>query len=156
MLEEAVAPDVAAVVRPLLADPGPLVRGLDTFPQTLAHHDWKLGNMGVTRDKPEPRTILLDWAQFGMAPPACDLAWYLAVNSARLPVSKEESIALYARYLSEAIGDKFGREWWEPQLALALLGGFLLLGWAKVVGAMRGDTATRNASRASLTGGRNG
>jgi hypothetical protein len=150
LLEEAVAPDVAAIIRPLLDDPGPLVRALDVYPQTLVHHDWKLGNMGVTRDRPEPRTILLDWAQFGMAPPACDLAWYLAVNSARLPVSKEESIALYEKHLADAIGDEFGREWWEPQLALALLGGFLLLGWPKLVGAMRGDAATRQREQAEL------
>ena len=48
--------------------------------------------MGVTRDRPEPRTILLDWAQFGMAAPACDLAWYLAVNSTRLPVSTQSTL----------------------------------------------------------------
>jgi hypothetical protein len=150
LLEEAVAPDVAAIIRPLLNDPGPLARRLGAFPQTLVHHDWKLGNMGITHDWPEPRTVLLDWAQLGVAPPACDLAWYLAVNSARLPVTKEEAIVLYKEQLSRTIGDIFALDWWEPQLALALLGGFVLLGWPKTLGAVQGDVATRRREQAEI------
>jgi hypothetical protein len=150
LLEEAVEPDVAAVIRPLLENPGPLARRLNRFPQTLVHHDWKLGNMGVMHDQPEPRTILLDWAQLGLAPPACDLAWYLAVNSARLPVTKEEAIDLYKGYLSTAIGSAFTPDWWEPQLALALLGGFVLLGWPKTMGAVQGDLPTRKREQAEI------
>jgi hypothetical protein len=150
LLEQAVEPDVAGIIRPLLDDPTPLARSLARFPQTLVHHDWKLGNMGVTHDTPEPRTILLDWAQVGVAPPACDLAWYLAVNSARLPVTKEESIAIYRKHLAESIGAAFTLDWWEPQLALALLGGFVLLGWPKTMGAVQGDPPTRKREQAEI------
>jgi hypothetical protein len=150
LLEDSVAPDVASIVRPLLENPAPLAHALNAFPQTLVHHDWKLGNLGITTDQPEPRTILLDWAQPGLAPPACDLAWYLAVNSARLPVSKEVSIDLYKNHLSAAIGSSFSKVWWEPQLALALLGGFILLGWPKLLGAANGDPITQKRERAEL------
>jgi hypothetical protein len=87
--------------------------------------------------------VLLDWAVVGTAPPAVDLAWYLAVNSARLPVSREETIETYLRHLREALGDRLQLSWWEPQLDLALLGAFVQLGWPKIFGALRGAPGVR-------------
>jgi hypothetical protein len=58
-----------------------------------------------------------------------DLAWYLAVNYDRLPISKHDTIAAYhdalRRYNIVTDG------WWERALALGLLGGFVQLGWSK-------------------------
>src|SRR5207248_8862971 len=95
-------------------------------------------------------------------------------NSARLPVSKEQAIATYVHHLNEATGKAYAKrsgrrmpgavgkayagavggkattDWWEPQLALALLGGFLLLGWPKIVGALTGDPAVRKREKAEL------
>lgn len=65
------APRVAEVVFALQDDPTPLVAALATTPQTLVHGDWKAGNLG--RD-PDGRTILLDWAVPGIAPPCVDIA----------------------------------------------------------------------------------
>ena len=73
----------------------------------------------------------------GPAPPGVDLAWYLAVNSARLPVPKKAAIACFRRELERRLGNRFDEQWWQPQLELSLLGGFLQLGWAKVLGAAR-------------------
>jgi aminoglycoside phosphotransferase (APT) family kinase protein len=95
--------------------------------------------------------VLLDWAVVGLAPPAVDLAWYLAVNSARLPISKEATIDAYRDRLAGALGSRFDPAWWQPQLELALLGGFLQLGWPKAFGAVRGDAATQQRERAELT-----
>jgi hypothetical protein len=141
LLEDAVDPKVAAVVRPLLADPAPLCAALRAYPQTVIHGDWKLGNLGLTDGCPAPRTVLLDWAIVGLAPPAVDLAWYLAVNSARLPITREATIDTYMRCLRDVLGDRFARSWWEPQLDLALLGAFLQIGWSKVLGARSEDPA---------------
>lgn len=143
LLEDAVAPAVASAVRALLDDPGPLCAALRAYPQTVVHGDWKLGNLGLTTGGSERRTVLLDWALVGVAPPAVDLAWYLAVNSARLPVTREATIETFVRCLRDALGDRFASSWWEPQRDLALLGAFVQLGWSKVAGALRGEPGVR-------------
>jgi hypothetical protein len=143
LLEDAVAPRVAAIVRRLLDDPGPLCTALGAYPHTIIHGDWKLGNLGLTDVGLERQTVLLDWAVVGVAPPAVDVAWYLAVNAARLPVSREATIDTFVRHLSVALGKRVLPSWWEPQLDLALLGAFVQLGWPKIVGALRGDPDVR-------------
>jgi Phosphotransferase enzyme family len=120
------------VVGPLLElrrDPSPLVAALDATPQTLVHGDWKMGNLGW---HPEGRTILLDWALPGPAPPTVDLAWYLALNVRRLPQSKDDAIVTYRTAL-----ERYGVDttaWWSRQVDLALLGQVLIIGWEKVLG----------------------
>ena len=120
------SPRMATTLTALAADPGPLVDALRATPLTLVHGDWKLGNLG---GHPDGRTVLLDWDRTGAAPATCDLAWYLAVNSARLPESKEDAITAYRAAL-ERLGVATGG-WWERQLSLTLLGAALQLAWNK-------------------------
>jgi hypothetical protein len=151
LLEELVAPDVATVVRALLDDPTALVEQLQPFIATIIHADWKLGNLGVQRDTPlGERVILLDWDRVCAAPPAVDLGWYLAVNSARLPQSKEDTIATYRDRLEEHLGVRLDDAWWQPQLDLALLGAFVQLGWPKLLGAAGDDQRIRAREQAEL------
>lgn len=124
-----IAPRAAAVVVPLVHDPGPLVRALEDTPQTFVHGNWKLDNLGIDD---AGRTVLLDWELSGRGAPASDLAWYLAINCRRLPVSKEESIATYREAL-ERHGVETG-PWWERQLALCLVGALVQFGWEKALG----------------------
>lgn len=148
LLPRLLSPAVTAVLTSLLADPTPLCLALQRYPQTVIHGDWKLGNLGRL---PDGRVLLLDWAVVGPAPPLVDLAWYLAVNSARLPVSKETAIAGFRDRLTARLGDRFDVGWWQPQLALALLGGFLQLGWPKLLGAADGPTeAVRQREQTEL------
>ena len=91
--------------------------------------DWKLGNVGR---RPDGRTILIDWAYPGEAPPTWELAWYLALNRARLPETKEATTARYRERL-EAHGIDTGG-WWERQLGLSLLGMAAVIAWEKAVG----------------------
>ena len=91
--------------------------------------DWKLGNVG---HRPDGRTILLDWAYPGEAPPCWDLTWYLALNRARLPESKEATIARYRERL-EAHGVDTA-DWWDRQLGLSLVGMAAVFAWEKAVG----------------------
>jgi len=125
----AAAPRAAGLVLSLLADPAPLVDGLGGTPWTLVHGDFKLGNLGAN---PDGRSILVDWDRAGEGRACSDLAWYLAVNCDRMALSKEAAIAGYRRSL-EANGVRT-ESWWDAQLARALLGGLLMLGWAKVGG----------------------
>lgn len=123
------APRAAEVVFALLDDPTPLVSALATTPQTLVHGDWKAGNLG---SHPDGRTILLDWAIPGIAPACADIAWYVCLNRARLPQSKDATLAAYRDALERHHVDT--GPWWDRQLALTLLGTLMVFGWEKALG----------------------
>jgi hypothetical protein len=120
------APEAYELALALATDPAPLVSALAETPATLVHGDWKYGNLG---SDPDGRTILLDWAWPGRDGPGVDLAWYLAVNCDRLPESKEDTAA-GLRAAHERAGLSTA-DWWDRQVELALVGGFLQLGWSK-------------------------
>lgn len=125
-----VAPRLAAVVLPLLDDLSPLYAALCEVPHTFVHGDWKAANIGSHADG---RTVLLDWGELaGEASPLADLSIYLALNSARLPVTKEATIACYRAALGRH--GVSTRGWWERALALELLAGAVQFGWEKALG----------------------
>lgn len=126
--DERVPHRVTGAVHDLRRDLDPLVRALRTTPQTFSHGDWKLGNMGF---EPET-TILLDWAYPGTAPVLYDLGWYLALNRARLPESKEATADRLRRALEQHGIDT--APWWDRQLDLCLLGTLVQMGWEKALG----------------------
>lgn len=119
-------PALTDQVLALADDPGPLVRALAETPQTLVHHDWKGGNLGI---RPDGRTVLVDWAFPGASGACADLAWYLGVNCDRLATTKKQAIDGYRDAL-ERQGIRT-QPWFSRQLELALLGCFLVLGWSK-------------------------
>jgi hypothetical protein len=123
------APRLADLVFGIHDDPGSLAQALSDGPATFVAGDWKLGNLGR---RPDGRTVLLDWAYPGEAPPCWELAWYLAINAARIPESKEDTIAAYRSSLESHGVDTTG--WFERQLGLCLLGMSAVLGWEKAVG----------------------
>lgn len=129
-LSERAPADVLDAVTALRHDVDPLVRAIRTTPLTLLHGDWKLGNLGAS---PDGRTVLLDWTYPGIGPVAHDLGWYLAINAARLPESKEAAIdALAASLRAHGVATD---GWWDRQLDLCLLGTLLQFGWEKALGA---------------------
>jgi hypothetical protein len=121
--------DVRDAVAALRADLTPFTTAVRATPPTLLHGDWKLGNLG---SHPDGRTVLLDWAGVGEGPACHDLAWYLALNRARLPVPKETVIAAFRARL-EAHGLDTA-PWFERQLGLCLLGAMVQYGWEKALG----------------------
>lgn len=140
------APEMAELIFAIHADPAPLTAALAETPRTFLHGDWKMGNLGV---HPDGRTVLLDWAYPGAGPCCYDLAWYLALNRARIPVSKEETIAIFrARLEDRGIATE---EWFDQQLALSLLAIMATLGWEKAVG---DEAELRWWERAALDGSR--
>lgn len=133
---------LVSAIGPLLEDVEPVVAAMHRTPQTVTHGDWKIGNLGLTGEA-QPRVVIIDWAMVGPGPGAFELAWYLAVNSARLPVAKEQCIETYRAALASALGPRYSDSWWKPQLGLSLLAGFLVLGWQKALGAFGdGDPVT--------------
>ena len=136
--------DVADLLLTLRADPTPLVAALERYPHTVVHGDWKMGNLGIHHE-PARRVILLDWAVVGPAPPAVELAWYLSVNCARLPVSKEATIECYRQALAQRLGPRYDDEWWRPQLELGLLGSFVQVGWPKAYNAVYAEDLAQRA-----------
>lgn len=116
-------------LRALHKNPAELEGKLASTPVTFLHGDWKLGNLG---SHPDGRTILLDWAYPGSGPACWDLAWILALNRARLPVSKEATVAFYREAL-----DRHGvatAGWFDVQLDLCLLAMTATMGWEKALG----------------------
>jgi hypothetical protein len=98
-------------------------------PATFLQGDWKMGNLG---SHPDGRTILLDWAYPGSGPACWDLCWYLALNRARLPESKEAAIGRFRAAL-EASGVSTA-PWWDRQLDLCMIGIMATFGWEKALG----------------------
>jgi hypothetical protein len=141
-----VAPRAVAIeVATLLDNPRSLVEQLSRPPATLVHGDFKFGNLGLQSGNPVA-TIALDWSQAMWGSPQLDLAWFLAVNSARLPFSKEEAISVYREAL--AVADSAV---WQRDMDLALLGGGVLrLGWAKALGASNDDPDVAERERTEL------
>jgi hypothetical protein len=128
-LRERVAPSIVELVDGLRNDAWPLVEAVSQTPMAFVHGDWKLGNVGTARDG---RTILIDWTYPGAAPVCHDLGWYLALNRARLPQSKEDTITALRASLEAHGIDPTG--WWDQQLGLCLLGAFVEFGWEKALG----------------------
>jgi hypothetical protein len=123
------SPGLAGLVRLVHADPGALAAALVTTPQTFVAGDWKLGNLG---SRPDGRTVVLDWAYPGEAPPCWELAWYLALNRARMPRSKEDTIVAYRRSLEAHGVDTTG--WFDRQLGLCMVGIMATMAWEKALG----------------------
>jgi hypothetical protein len=123
------APRLNALVREVHRNPDTLSDALRATPMTFVAGDWKFGNVG---HRPDGRTILLDWAYPGEAPPCSDLTWYLALNRARLPESKEATIERYRAALEDHGVDT--TDWWERQLGLCLVGMAACFAWEKAVG----------------------
>ena len=125
------APELHKLVTAIHADPAPLTAAIRTTPWTFLHGDWKMGNLGWDGDA--GRTVLLDWAYPGEGPACYELAWYLALNQARIPETKEASIEAYRLALEHSGIETNG--WWERQLGLSLLGIMAAFAWEKAVGA---------------------
>jgi thiamine kinase-like enzyme len=123
------SPRLAEIAATVHAEPQPLADALTATPLTFIAGDWKMGNLG---HHPDGRTILLDWAYPGAAPGAWDLAWYLALNRARLPQSKEATIAAYRAALESRGVDTDA--WFDRQVTLSLLGMAVCFGWEKALG----------------------
>lgn len=143
MVKTAVSTDVADIILTLLDSPKPLCDALKRYPQTLIHGDWRHANQGLERNG-RSRLILLDWQLVATAPPAVELGRGLATNSPLLPVTKEEVITFYKQRLAQRLGPRFSESWWEPQLALSLLGSFLQDGWAIVLKANHWQVGINN------------
>jgi hypothetical protein len=122
------AADLYATCAAIHRRPEPLVAALARTPSTFLHGDWKLGNLG---SHPDGRTILLDWAYPGAGPPCWDLAWYLALNRARLPESKQDAVAAFRAALAR---HGMAGDWFDVQLRLCLLGMTATFGWEKALG----------------------
>ena len=122
------APALSDLLTAIHSDPTPLADGMRATPATFLHGDWKMGNLGM---HPDGRTILIDWAYPGSGPVLWDLAWYLALNCARLPMSKEATIdALRAALERHGVSTD---GWFELQLDLCLLGMAACFGWEKAM-----------------------
>jgi len=142
----AAPPEAARIVSQLQIDVQPLLNKLGQAPHTLLHGDYKFANLG---SRPEG-TVMLDWGMSLYGPPLLDLAWFLAINSAKLTIPREEVIALYRSSLA-LHGMDYPAQIWQRDLDLALMaGGVMRLGWAKALGAQAEDIEVRRREQSEL------
>jgi hypothetical protein len=123
------APAMADALFALHEDPSPLIDALASTPTAFLHGDWKIANLGT---HPDGRTVLVDWGYPGEGPPCGELAHYLALNRRRMPQSTEDAIAAYRAALERRGVDT--ADWFDRQMALALLGMMCCVGWEKALG----------------------
>ena len=91
------------------------------------------GRRPTSGTHPDGRTVLLDFGEApGEASPLADLSWYLALNAALLPESKDDTLLTYRRALEGRGVDT--ADWWDEAVALELLGCMLQFGWEKALG----------------------
>ena len=121
--------DVARLVGDLHRDATPLADALRATPSCLLHGDVKASNAGRAADG---RTVLIDWAYVGEGPVCHELAWHLALDRERLPLSKEATADAFRAALEGRGVDT--APWWDRQLGLCLLGGLVQFGWEKASG----------------------
>jgi Phosphotransferase enzyme family len=113
----------------LRRDVSPLADALAETPSCFLHGDVKASNVGTAADG---RTVLIDWAYVGEGPACHELAWHLALDRSRLPVSKEATVDAFRAALERHGVDTAG--WWDRQLGLCLLGALVQFGWEKALG----------------------
>jgi Phosphotransferase enzyme family len=123
------APRLANLAFAVQRRPEIVTEPLSETPSTFLHGDWKMGNLG---SHPNGRTILIDWAYPGSGPACWDLCWYLALNRARLPESKETSVERFRAALEASGVSTSG--WFETQLDLCMVGIMAAFGWEKAIG----------------------
>jgi hypothetical protein len=126
---EAAPADIVGIVDELRWDVTPLADSLRRTPSCFLHGDVKASNTGRASDG---RTVLIDWAYVGEGPACHELAWHLALDRSRLPVSKEATAEMFRAGLERHGVATAG--WWDRQLSLCLLGALVQFGWEKALG----------------------
>jgi hypothetical protein len=136
---EVVPSDVADAVIAILERPELLAAELSRSEASLIHGDLKFGNLGFQGD----RVVMIDWGdRAGIAPPAVELAWYLAINATRLEATHSELVADFRSEMGERCDD--------ASLRLGLLGGLVQLGWDKALAVTDRDRDARAKEREDL------
>ncbi len=135
LFHEIAPAEVSALVSRLHADSAPLLEIVNALPKTLLHGDFKFANVGLDAEA----VWLIDWAMSMHAPVAVELAWFLGVNSSRLPCTLDETIARYRTALADRVGPRrFASANWDHQRAVVAIWGLLVYGWGKALDAADG------------------
>src|SRR5581483_4817941 len=99
------------------------------------HGDFKFANVGLDAEA----VWLIDWAVSMYAPVAVEIAWFLSVNSSRLPCTLDETIERYRAALAARLGtQRFAQAQWGVQRGVVAIWGLLVYGWGKALDAEAG------------------
>jgi hypothetical protein len=139
-------PDVWAIVGSLFADRAPLIAALEGCVQTLSHGDPVAENLALDGDT----LILFDWNAAGRRPGLWDVAWFVSVNVARLPVRREQALELYRAERARLGELPAGGPAWERELALCLFAAAMWSLWQKTFGLEHPNPVVRQREQAEL------
>jgi Phosphotransferase enzyme family len=109
---DSVPGEIAEAIQRVHSRPEELASELGKQTLTLCHGDLRWANLGFA----DERLIALDWGAASAAPAACDFAWYLFVNGARVDATREQLIADFR----EAEGELFDERAFELALIAQL------------------------------------
>ncbi len=126
-------PEAVEIIKDLQEDIEPLLNELKQGPYTLLQGDYKYANLGTVNHS-VPRTIMIDWGMSIYASPLIEVTWFLAINSAKLSISKEEVVQSYRDSLAK-YGYSYEDHVWDRLFTLGIVSNMLRLGWAKALGA---------------------
>ena len=130
LFERHASPRAHDIIRSLFADASPLTRALGALPVSLLHGDLKFDNMGLSDDG---QLWLFDWSMTLLAPAAVDLGWFLAINSRRMSIPRDDVMSRYAGTAARPNALRPRHD------ALTVLCGLLLRGWRKALDADDGE-----------------
>ncbi|MEZ4675970.1 MAG: phosphotransferase [Caldilineaceae bacterium] len=128
ILLENVAPEVAAILAQLMANPQPLLTVLNAQPWTLVHGNLQFGNMALLPSEPT-QPVFFDWQTAGYSSAILDLAWLLDKGKVELSsVTKERAIDYYRGKLEEYLGNRFDQDAWLSMVEVGWLAHILRWG----------------------------
>ena len=130
-------PESVQIIKDLQENIEPLLTELNEGPRTFLHGDYKYANLGSI-EKSGLKTIMIDWGLAIYTSPLLELTWFLAINSAKLTISKEEIIQSYRESLAK-YGHNYEDQVWDRMLVLGVVSNMLRLGWAKALGVHADD-----------------
>jgi thiamine kinase-like enzyme len=112
----------------------------------LTHGDPVAENLAVENGQ----LVLFDWNAAGRRPGLWDIAWFVSVNVARLPVSRARVLEVYRAERARLGALPATGAAWERELTLCLFATALWSLWQKTFGLEHPDPAVRRREQAEL------
>jgi hypothetical protein len=108
----------------------PIEKMTEGLPKTLIHGDSKLANFAIVSDN---KVCAFDWTMAAYASPACEIGWYISVNSSRLSRPKEAVMNRYRELLQTELNFSIENTAWDQMVDVAILTGAEILLWNKAL-----------------------
>lgn len=128
LLLEMVTPDAADALGELQDNFHPLIKTLESEPQTLLHGDFGWHNSGLPSNG-DSKIYLFDWGLAGYGLPMVDLGWFSDMMISRSDMSLDAADDYYRQCLEYRLSRHFQDDQWQRWQELGRLAHILRVGW---------------------------